>query len=250
MDTFIATSGQKHLFSFFHPDNLSTTSNQLIITDKQLCQRILLITRLKAGDQCLLFSKTEHLLATIIDYDEKKQSRIRFKCSNIKKNEFLTPQITLYIGLAKKNNWPEILYAAAQLGITTIQPIITERAKTELPTEKRMLQIMISACEQAKQYMLPKVEQPISLDKILSTDADEQRWYADPQGARLLQANFLKKKIKSCSVAIGPEAGFTDKDSIILEQKDFIPYQLTPTVLRTIDAAPLALGIIRTFCKR
>ena len=101
------------------------------------------------------------MLATIVDYDEKKQSRIIFESGDKQINQSLTPQITLYIGLAKQNNWPEILYSAAQLGITTIQPIITERAQTKLPAEHRLQQIMISACEQAKQFMLPIVKQPI-----------------------------------------------------------------------------------------
>ncbi len=171
-------------------------------------------------------------------------------CINKETIQPIMPEMILYVGLNKKNNWPEILYAAAQMGVTSIQPIITERAQTELLPLERMQQIMISACEQAKQFHIPEIKKLCNIDSIPLCDKNSFRFFADPAGNELINATFLKQSFETYEVAIGPEAGFTQNDEEILKQKNFMPYALTPTILRTIDAVPLTIGIIRSFCKR
>ena len=250
MQNFIIQSSQKHLFSLFYSEQLPEINKSGRITDKELCIRITSILRLAINDQLILFSITEHALITIDAIDPKKQSWISFTCNNKNMITAIKPEITLYVALNKKNNWPEILYAAAQMGVSIIQPIFTERAQTELLPRERMYQIMISACEQAKQFQIPEIKIPCKLDAISLCDKNSFRFFADPAGDALINAPFLRESFEQYKIAIGPEAGFTQNDEKILKQKGFLSYALTPTILRTIDAVPLTIGIIRSFCKR
>jgi 16S rRNA (uracil1498-N3)-methyltransferase len=250
MQNIITQSGQKHLFSLFYAHILPAIQTSGRITDKELCLRITSILRLAVNDQLILFSTTEYALITIDAIDPKKQAWVSFTCINKELIKPITPHITLYIGLNKKNNWPEILYAAAQMGVTIIQPIITQRAQTELLPLERMNQIMISACEQAKQFQIPEIKKVCKIDGISLCDKNSFRFFADPAGAALIKAPFLRQSFEMYKIAVGPEAGFTQNDEDVLKQKGFLPYALTPTILRTIDAVPLTIGIIRSFCKQ
>ena len=250
MQNIISQSSQKHLFSLFYADILPEIQTSGRITDKELCLRITSILRLATHDQLILFTTTAYALITIDAIDPKKQSWISFTCINKELIKPITPKITLYIGLNKKNNWPEILYATAQMGVASIQPIITQRAQTELLPLERMNQIMISACEQSKQFQIPEIKKICKIDTISLCDKNNFRFFADPAGDALINAPFLQQSFEAYEIAVGPEAGFTQNDQEILKQKGFLPYALTPTILRTIDAVPLTLGIIRSFCKR
>ncbi len=250
MQNLIIQSGQKHLFSLFYSDALPEINKPGRINNKELCIRITSILRLAINDQLILFTTTEHTLITIDAIDPKKQSWILFTCINKEAIKSMTPKITLYVGINKKNNWPEILYAAAQMGVSIIQPIITERAQTELLPIERMHQIMISACEQAKQFQIPEIKKTCKLDAISLCDKNSFRFFADPAGNALIKAPFLQQSFEQYEIVVGPEAGFTQNDEDILKLKGFLSYALTPTILRTIDAVPLTIGIIRSFCKQ
>jgi 16S rRNA (uracil1498-N3)-methyltransferase len=239
-------SAEAHLFSLFYSEELDAQKT-IVIKDPLLLQRILTILRLKKNDSLLLFNKKKYGLVKIESVDEKKHKTIECSIQSIEPIQPLNPPLTLYVGIVKKNNWSEIMYAAAQLGVTEIVPLITERSQKELPEVERLTHVMIAACEQSKQYQLPYIKAPISIDQIEMPANNVCSFFADAFGAPLASIVPQLSSTTPKRICIGPEAGLTDNDQATLKSKGFTSIALTPTILRTIDATALFLGIIRSF---
>jgi 16S rRNA (uracil1498-N3)-methyltransferase len=246
----IAQSAQRHLFSLYFETPKIISGSTIRVVDSVKVHRILEVLRLRLQQQVILFDSTHHAMAKLVAGASGKKGFVELEIGEVCRNVSLQPQVTLCVGMLKKAAWHEVAYAAAQMGVDRIIPLITERSAAELPDQERLQNIMIAACEQSKQYSIPKIEAPVELDGLAALVAGQQCWYADPQGTSISQWAFEHAKASSIAVAVGPEAGFTPADIQKLEASGFAAHALTPTVLRACDAVVVSLGIIRSFCRQ
>lgn len=170
----------------------------------------------------------------------------------VKKNTPLAPALTLYLPILKKEALEYAIYVAAQMGATTIIPIITEKSQRKIPDHTRLEKIMIAACEQAKNFALPELKEPLTLSAALEgptlhegTKGSTIKIYFDDEGSPL--GELLKEnKTKTLAVTLGPEGGFTKQETDLLQQASFTSYKLTPTILRSREAVTAGLGALRS----
>ncbi|MBM3887238.1 RNA methyltransferase, partial [Candidatus Dependentiae bacterium] len=106
--------------------------------------------------------------------------------------------------------------------------------------------IMIAACEQAKQFTLPSITTPISFEQAMTIAADTKIIF-DSNGASYKDLLVTCKKASSVAVLFGPEGGLIDQEITAAQTSGFISTQLTKTILRSEDAPLLGIGILRTF---
>ena len=143
----------------------------------------------------------------------------------------------------------EIVYNAAQLGVTSIVPLQTTKAHA-LPFSaketERLFKIMIAACEQAKQFAIPQLKNPISLKEAVEDYQAERQLVFDSTGKSCASFFSSLKIPASLTVAFGPEGGLTDEELATLEEASFEKVQLTPTILRSEDAPLLGIGLLRS----
>lgn len=246
----IAQSAQRHLFSLYFETPKLSSGSTIRVVDPVKVHRILEVLRVRVGEQVILFNATHHAIVTLIAGASGKKGFVELAIGEVFENIPLKPQVTLCVGMLKKAAWHEVAYAAAQMGVDRIIPLITERSASELPDQERLQNIMIAACEQSKQYSIPKIEAPVELDELEPLVVGQQCWYADPQGASISQWASQHAKAQAIAVAVGPEAGFTPADIQKLDASGFAAHALTPTVLRACDAVVVSLGIIRSFCRQ
>ncbi|MDB2438162.1 16S rRNA (uracil(1498)-N(3))-methyltransferase [Hellea sp.] len=152
------------------------------------------------------------------------------------------PDITLCFAPVRKHRTTFIIEKAAELGVRTLQPVIT--ARTQFPkfnVEKARLQA-IEAAEQTERLDIPVIEAPQKLDAMLmGWDTDRSLIFADEAGGAKPAAEALRRLNGPAAILIGPEGGFTPQERELLHAQDFVtPVSLGPRILRA-DTAALSL---------
>lgn len=257
---------EKHLFNLFYKDLFKYTSrylslegvHQIDFCDGDLWQRLTKVLRLRAGQKLVLFDQRVNLTATVLEKTFVKKGAISLLVQDVQVNQALSPSITLMPCLLKKDAFEDAVYAAAQMGVNKIIPILSDKVQRpwgEKKERERLFNIMVAACEQSKNFFLPELCDPIKIQNIanqfdLKTSEGRTilKIYFDPSG--ICFVDLLKKIQESndpeITLFFGPEGGLTGLEEKQLADLGFITYALTPTILRAREAVIVGLGGVRS----
>lgn len=148
-----------------------------------------------------------------------------------------TPKISRCVGLAlsilKKENSEFVIQKATELGVSFIQPIISERIEKKSINMSRARKIAIEASEQSGRGDIPMINEPVELKGFLETSflSDFQNVIAlHPEGL-LLDREVIDRE-GSFLIFIGPEGGFSEEEIKLFKLKNIEIYSLGPLVLR------------------
>lgn len=219
------------------------------INDKDIVQRITHILRLDPQETVILFDEEFNVQATLEHYNGKKS--ITFKLDQLQKNKIIAPSIICLLPLLKRTAFEESLYALCQMGVFQIQPIITQKTSRDWGSAKdfeRAKNIFISAAEQSKQFVLPKLLPLKKIEEVIGYTADAKIFF-DAVGNRAPSVIGVleRKKISSIIVCFGPEGDLAPQEKELLIHNGFLFCALTQSILRAEQAVALAVGIIRSF---
>lgn len=231
----------------YHPE--SVISGKTTILQEDASRHLLQVLRKKEGDTILIFNGDGHEYQATIVGVEKKKAIIEIGTGIFSVVESPV-RVHLGQGLSRGDRMDYAIQKAVELGVTEITPLVTEFSQVKLSeerSEKRLLhwrQIAVSAAEQSGRCVVPVIHSPILLKEWLQQDKSELKVICCP---RQSEENELPhaQPIKTISVAIGPEGGFSDDEIMRAVQAKFYPLQLGPRVLRTETAAVVALTLLQ-----
>lgn len=242
-----------HCFALHSRQSLAscTTGQVTKIHDEDLWVRITRVLRLRAGENVILFDDAQSQLLQLEPptFQNKKTITATLLESTVHKR--LEPRINLCIGLLKKEALQEVAYYAAAMGATHLVPVLTGKVQRSWGNDKeqeRLIKVMIAACEQSKQFIVPSIEAPLTFDQFLTSSVyspqHQSRIYFDVHGEPLLQQlNEHRARLpKTITFFWGPEGGLLPQEIAALDQHGFSCAVLTPTVLRAVDAVAVGLG--------
>ena len=157
-----------------------------------------------------------------------------------------TRTVHLAVGMPANERMDWLVEKATELGVTSIQPLSTERTVLRLSgerAEKKRVHwqgIAIAACEQCGRNRVPLIHAPASLNDWLKTldSSSDARLLLSLQAASqpLLKAMGTSRSMTFLS---GPEGGLSALEESAALAKGFAPVTLGPRVLRS-ETAPLA----------
>lgn len=217
--------------------------------------------RLKEGSSVLIFDGEAGEYAAVISTISKRgvELSVEKKISTAIQESPLA--ITLAIGLSKGERMDWVMQKATELGVSTIQPLLTERVDVKLDAarlEKRQLHwrnVVIAACEQCGRNRLPQLNPPISLAHWLNQS--EQSPVADKNSFKValaIGAKPLNQFIDSASVSpssavvlIGPEGGLSQQEIDLAANHGYFPVSLGNRVLRTETAPVVIVSLLQYF---
>lgn len=243
-----------HEFAFFYPETTHIAAHTKIgalctLDDRVLCHRVMHVLRLSQGATFILFDAHKHLTCTLQLVHERSLQCIvnSYGC-----NTCYAPHITFLLPLLKKEAFEESLYALTELGVNTIQLVTTKKSqhswgdKKELERAERIIQ---AAAEQSKNFSLPKVNVPVSLEEVVGAlPADATKIFFDPEGCCI--SNVVSSVQTSMNtrlvLCVGPEGDLTAEEKMYLDEHSFIFCHLTPTILRAQQAAAISVGVFRS----
>ncbi|WP_299198179.1 16S rRNA (uracil(1498)-N(3))-methyltransferase [Thermocrinis sp.] len=216
--------------------------NTLIIEGEEL--QHIFAKRIKVGQELELFFEDKLYLCFL----EKLNKKSAF-CIVIKELELTAPLpfITLYQCVpVELRTMDFIVEKVSEVGAYRLVPTLSKRSFQDIPTiNKRMerwKRVAISAFKQCKRPKPLEIGHPTKLEE-LRADHD-LNLLLDNFGGEKSPKDLNLKGVKTVSLVVGPEGGFTKQESELLRERGFIPIKLYPYILRSETAALLGVGLI------
>lgn len=161
--------------------------------------------------------------------------------------------ITLVQAISKGDRMDYSIQKAVELGVTAIQPILTECCDIKLSPEKyeKRLQhwqtIAINACEQSGRTMVPTIHPIQTYAEWLAQKISPPLFglILDPYAPQSLKQIDYPNFSPPIQLLIGSEGGLTENEVQQAKQAGFIPIQLGPRILRTETAGPAVIAILQ-----
>lgn len=160
----------------------------------------------------------------------------------------LQAPIALAIALPKGSGFDEVVRQTTELGVSTIQPVISDRTLHQPNPKKleRWQRIAAEATEQSERLLLPQILSPIPWRAYLKQTAEGTRWICVARGdaPHLLAAAQASDPALPAVIAIGPEGGWTEAEVAGAIAAGFQPVSLGPHILRAVTAPLAALTLV------
>ena len=156
------------------------------------------------------------------------------------------PDLELLFAPIKKARTDFIIEKATELGVKSIQPVITDYCQSSRVRVDRFRSLAIEAAEQTERMDLPRVADAQPLPNALAAWPDDRILiFCDESAEAAPLANHLDAlRGKPASILIGPEGGFSPKERELLRSLDFvISITLGPRILRAETAVVSALTL-------
>ncbi len=249
----------RHIFALYAERSLSLLSSRNVgqpcsIRDQDLWHRIAHVLHARPGDEFVFFDDQKVIRLQLQSLTTK--GTVQGVMQDLWEAQPLTPRVNLFMGLLRRDAWSDVVYYAAQMGVTTITPLICAKTQREWGGEReleRMKSVMIAACEQAHQFVIPQINQPMIFDEALChhefvASATTASVYGHAEGKPFFSTlqTIVAQNPSTLTIVIGPEGGFTVQECSLLDQAGVIGMALTPTILRSQEAVAVCVGVFRS----
>ncbi|HEZ3058758.1 TPA: 16S rRNA (uracil(1498)-N(3))-methyltransferase [Neisseria meningitidis] len=232
---------------FYLPENLSV--GQTVALPDNIV-RHLNVLRVRPNENITLFDGKGKAHAAQLTVLEKRRAEAEILHEDTTDNE--SPlNITLIQSISSGDRMDFTLQKSVELGVTAIQPVISERCIIRLDGERaakrlaRWQEIVISACEQSGRNTVPPVLPIIgyreALDKMPS---ESTKLIMSINRARKLAD--IRHPSGAIVFMVGPEGGWTEQEEQQAFEAGFQAVTLGKRILRTETAALAALAAMQT----
>lgn len=227
---------------------LPLRAGETVALPEDAAAHLVRVLRLQAGDACVLFNGDGFDRDARIVSVGKREVLAEIVATRRVDNE--SPlAITLLQGIARGEKMDLILQKATELGVTRILPVSSERSEVKLDAqraEKRLAhwrEVVVSACEQSGRAVVPEVlpPQPLARGAALR---EGRGFLLDPFADGTL-ASLHGGGLRACTLAIGPEGGWSPRDREQLATAGFEGLRLGPRILRTETAGIAAIAALQ-----
>jgi 16S rRNA (uracil1498-N3)-methyltransferase len=159
------------------------------------------------------------------------------------------PDLWLCFAPIKRQRIDLVAEKATELGVSVLQPVLTEHTAVERVNVERLRANAVEAAEQTERLSVPEVRAPVGLAKLLSEwPAGRRLLMCDETGggppiAEALRGLDEAARAAPWAIVIGPEGGFAAGELAELRRmKDVMAVGLGPRILRADTAALAALA--------
>ena len=200
------------------------------------------VLRLADGEQAVLFNEYSgawagtiktHGKNAVVTMDQQIQQPLAVR------------DIHLLMAPIKKDAWGFVIEKATELGISALQPVMTDHAQNPRLNDERTRANLIEAAQQCERTDVPLLIEQKKLDSVLSSwDKSRKLFIALERSDAMPLKSAVEKHPGPAAILVGPEGGFSQREHDLFLTKDFvIPVSLGPLVLRAETAAIAALAI-------
>jgi len=201
------------------------------------------VMRLAEGRDVALFNGRDGEWRGIVAEVAKKKARLRVDGKI--RAQAAEPDLWLLFAPVKRARIDLIVEKATELGVSKLQPVMTERTNMSRVGDERLRAIAIEAAEQCERLSVPEFLPPVPLAKALASFPPERLLLTmDETGAGRPIADVLGEvKPGPAAVLVGPEGGFTHSELDALGRLAFsVRVGLGGRILRADTAVIAALA--------
>jgi 16S rRNA (uracil1498-N3)-methyltransferase len=221
---------------------------ELVSLDRQQQNYLGNVLRLRDGEGLLVFNGRDGEFEARITGEGK---RLNLTLGELRRPQPPRPRLHWLFAPLKHARLDYMVQKAVELGVGTIEPVMTRRTQVSRVNLERMRANVIEAAEQCGVLAVPEVREEQSLVKRLDgwdpaaplVFCDEDSPVADPLTAlRTLGGQPV-------GVLIGPEGGFDESErGALLRLPRVTRLWLGPRILRADTAAVAALALVQAVC--
>jgi 16S rRNA (uracil1498-N3)-methyltransferase len=204
------------------------------------------VLRLQPGEEVTLFNGEGGQWQAVIERIGRSDVQVRATAfEDIEREADIA--VHLAVGLTANERMDWLMEKATELGVASIQPLVTARSVLRVAGERAQKKrdhwqaVAVAACEQCGRNRVPKVHEPMQFADwvaavpsiegkiVLSLSDDASSSFEGPLANR-----------KEYLVLSGPEGGLEPREEQAALDAGFSPVSLGPRVLRA-ETAPIAL---------
>lgn len=235
-------------------------NNDIVIIGDDV-NHIINVLRMKKTDEIQICNQDtgDNYNAEIVNY-----SKNEVECkiiSRINETTESNVHITLFQGIPKFEKMELIIQKNTEVGIKSIVPVIMERTVIKLDEKiaskklERWQKIAEIAAKQSMRDIIPQIGNITKLKDIDTTEFDAVLVAYENEEHNMLKTELqkLERKIKSnnsseqqynIAIVIGPEGGISEKELVMLAEKNAKFVSLGKRILRTETAGVVMAGNI------
>jgi 16S rRNA (uracil1498-N3)-methyltransferase len=204
------------------------------------------VLRLRSGDRVLVFNGRDGEWVGALQQTKKHASGLLIE--EITRPQPAPPDLHYVFAPLKAARLDYMVQKAVEMGVSVLQPVLTQHGQVARISAERMLANAIEAAEQCGLLSLPEIKPLGPLTDILAGWNSERRLVFCDEDAEVRNPVAALADISSAPVAvlIGPEGGFSaiERD-LLLKLPNIVRLSLGPRILRADTAAVAALAIVQ-----
>lgn len=200
------------------------------------------VLRMKTGAGLQLTDGLGNLYKATLLSEDKKRSVVLIEEHRMVAAPALKTGIAIAL-LKNASRFEWFLEKATEIGVTEIQPLISQRTEHTRFRTDRMKGILVAAMLQSQQAWLPLLHEPVALADCIQKSTWPQKLVAHCE-------EDAKQLIKDLSpspatqILIGPEGDFTPEEIRLALDHHYLPVSLGDTRLRAETAGVVASALL------
>ena len=210
------------------------------------------VLRLKPGDPVLAFNGRDGEWRTVIADGGKRALVLTVE----ERNRAQTPALDLHYWFAplKHARLDYMVQKAVEMGVSRLQPVITQHGQVARLNLERMRANTIEAAQQCGILTLPEIAPPLGFDRVIAARdparllvfCDEDAESKDPVAALAGARPAAPAGPPALAVLVGPEGGFAAAErAALVRLPNVVRLALGPRILRADTAAVAALALVQ-----
>jgi 16S rRNA (uracil1498-N3)-methyltransferase len=233
-----------HITRLFIDDDLEV-GRDIELPDKS-AHHVLHVLRKGVNDELILFNGQGGEYHASITHIKRSHVEVSIHSKDTIDRES-TLQITLGLGILKRDAMNTTLQKATELGVSKIVPVETANTSVQRKQlEKRETQwrhVIQSACEQSGRTQIPHLDFVHKFDDFLAIDNHDLKLIPSPTSE--VPMSSIDSVVKSICVVIGPEGGFSDAEMTLAIENDFHPVSIGKRILRAETVPSVILTLLQ-----
>ncbi len=235
---------------FFQAGSIQTGEALLLSTEN--VRHAIQVMRLRPNDLLIIFNGEGGEYTARICTATKRSAEVEI-LSYDPVNRESPLNIQLACALIKPDKMDITIQKAVELGVTHIQPLLTERSVIQIKAtrlEKKLRHwkaIIKNACEQCGRTRIPDISSPVRLQHYLLNPPSGLRLAMSPTAKKTVQHIKKCRQPSSIEILIGPEGGFSETETDLIEKdKHTLLLSFGPRILRAETAAIASLVLLQS----
>jgi 16S rRNA (uracil1498-N3)-methyltransferase len=202
------------------------------------------VLRRAPGDALAVFNARDGEFAATIA--QLKRDRCVLALGPRRRGPAPEPDLRLVVAALKRDAMDWVVEKATELGVASIQPVLTRRSVADRVNLERLSAIARGAAEQCERLSVPALHPARPLHAVLDAwDGAPLLVGAERRGARPI-AQAASGAHLPCGWLVGPEGGFEDAELDDATRRAFVtPVALGPRILRAETAAVAGLAVLQ-----
>ena len=202
------------------------------------------VLRIAPGETVELFDGTGKVGTAILE--DYASAGAVCRITSIAEAQPLTPRITVATAIPKGTKAEDMINQLSQLGADRVIPMLTHRSVVDPRDGKvdRFRRVALEAAKQSGRLTLMEIVPPMPFHDVLAEVCD----FGVVCCPRNDRPADLAEQLRGCRdaiVLVGPEGGFTDEEVHRACHAGYVPWSMSPNVLRIETAAVTAVSLLR-----